>query len=578
MQRNLFQTIKRFLSPIKKSPIVYSRAILIFTNWWINAVIHIFFLQKITFSLENKDINLFNKLLFFYVLYFFYFYLFEFIFRKYGWTEVMNQVIKDIQSDYIKKYVKLDNNFTEKVWTWKSISIIDKWFDKWWELMITIILQWTSFIVSLVFTFYMLSQVGYFYVLIFLFILLFVYIISFYFNNLCLKYRRLRNEAKNLHTKQLVKILMSKNEIFQSNKVNKEIKILDKYMDDNIYYNKMMWTPIFWLFRFPDAFILIFLILIFYFLWNRVLNNELLLSSLVWITWSIIVIQKSMDQFLEFFKNLTKDFVVVENLWDYFDNTPEIEMYDKWEEFICEKWSFSIKSLTYWYTDSKKVFEDFSLEIEWKKIFAIVWNSWSWKTTLVKLLAWYIRQDSWDILVDSQNTKNISLKSYYQNIWYLTQDPSIFDGTILENLTYSVDREVNDEELNEIIKLAKCDFIYEFKDSINTEIWERWIRLSWWQRQRLAIAKVMLKNPKIIILDEPTSALDSFSEEQITKAMHNLFAWRTVIIIAHRLQTVKNADEIIVLEDWKVVESWTHKTLINENWIYKKMLDLQSGF
>ena len=132
--------------------------------------------------------------------------------------------------------------------------------------------------------------------------------------------------------------------------------------------------------------------------------------------------------------------------------------------------------------------------------------------------------------------------------------------------------------MKEVIKQAKCEFIYELENWLQTEIWEKWIRLSWWQRQRLAIAKIFLKDPQIIILDEPTSALDSFSEEQITKAMHNLFKNRTVIIIAHRLQTVKNADKILVLENWKVVEEGNHSELVKLKWIYKKMLDLQSGF
>lgn len=88
----------------------------------------------------------------------------------------------------------------------------------------------------------------------------------------------------------------------------------------------------------------------------------------------------------------------------------------------------------------------------------------------------------------------------------------------------------------------------------------------------------MLKNPQIILLDEPTSALDSFSEEEVTKALENLFVWKTVIVIAHRLQTVKKADEIIVLEWWKVVEHWSHNQLVELWWQYAKMLELQSGF
>jgi ABC-type multidrug transport system fused ATPase/permease subunit len=168
--------------------------------------------------------------------------------------------------------------------------------------------------------------------------------------------------------------------------------------------------------------------------------------------------------------------------------------------------------------------------------------------------------------------------SYYKDIGYLTQEPSVFDGTILENLTYWTKEKPTKEKIKEIIKKAKCEFIYDFKAWVNTEIWERWVRLSWWQKQRLAIAKIFLKNPKIIFLDEPTSALDSKSEKLIHESFSELFKWRTVIIIAHRLQTVKSADEIFVLEKWKVVETWTHESLIKKKWHYKEMLDLQSGF
>lgn len=510
----------------------------------------------------------------------------------------MNQVIRDIQAEYIKKYVRLDNNFTEKYGVWKSISIIDRGIEKWWDLISTTIERGAYFLVSFCFTLYMLLNANSWYVVIFIALFLCMIIISTYFNNLCLKYRKLRNESKNLFTKQLVKILMSKNEIFQSNKVETETKILDGYLQDNTRYNKQMGTPIFGLFWIPSAIILIFLISTFYFLGNEVLDGNMRLSELVWITGSIIIIQKSIDIFLEFYKNITKEFVVVQNLWDFFDHTPEIEWYDEWTDFEWKNGNFHIKNLTYAYNESKKIFQNFNLEIEWQKILAIVGNSGWGKTTLMKLLAGYIRQDAGDIIIDDQNLREVSLKSYYQNIWYLTQEPSVFDGTVFENLTYWITNVGNEyfhsdsiddtkgnenihslqEKIQQVIKDAKCEFIYELPDGLQTEIWERGVKLSGWQRQRLAIAKIMLKNPKIIFLDEPTSALDSFSEEQITKAMNNLFAGRTVIIVAHRLQTVKHAHRIIVLEEGKILEEWTHDTLIEKNGIYKKMLELQSWF
>jgi len=153
---------------------------------------------------------------------------------------------------------------------------------------------------------------------------------------------------------------------------------------------------------------------------------------------------------------------------------------------------------------------------------------------------------------------------------------------------YSLPSDVSIESIKEkvtyALSMAKCDFVYDLPHWINTEIWERWVRLSWGQKQRLAIAKIFLKDPKIIILDEPTSALDSFSEEAITEAMHNLYAWRTVLIIAHRLQTVKEADEIVVLnynekaQSSEVIEHWTHDELVSKEWFYAKMLEVQTGF
>jgi len=112
---------------------------------------------------------------------------------------------------------------------------------------------------------------------------------------------------------------------------------------------------------------------------------------------------------------------------------------------------------------------------------------------------------------------------------------------------------------------------------LETEVGEKWVKLSWWEKQRLAIARIFLKNPKIIILDEPTSALDSISESEITKALDKLMKWRTSIVIAHRLQTVMHSDKIIVLENGKIEDEWSHIELMKKSKIYKTLVDLQNG-
>lgn len=180
----------------------------------------------------------------------------------------------------------------------------------------------------------------------------------------------------------------------------------------------------------------------------------------------------------------------------------------------------------------------------------------------MKLLAGYMRPTNGTLMIDNQNITKIRLDSYYPHIGYLTQEPSVFDGTIEENLLYGARGKITKEKMQKAIELAECQFIYELEDGIKTEIGERGVRLSGGQKQRLAIAKIFLKDPEIILLDEPTAALDSYSEQKVAKAFEHLFEGRTVIVIAHRLQTVKSADDIIVLEKGKVVERGTHKELL----------------
>jgi len=280
---------------------------------------------------------------------------------------------------------------------------------------------------------------------------------------------------------------------------------------------------------------------------------------------------------LQWYKEFSKEILTVQKLWDFLETTKKTVFRDNLLWFVFKSWNISLHSVSFSY-DKSPVFQNFNLSIKgWTKT-AFVGESWGGKTTLIKLLAWYIRPDKWEIEIDGQKLSEIKLTDYYKHIGYLTQDSSVFDGTIHENLVYALDSEPKKEALEHVIKLAKCEFIREFEKWLETEIGERGVRLSWGQKQRLAIAKIMLKNPNIILLDEPTSALDSFNEEQISIALHNLFKWKTVIVVAHRLQTVKQADRICYIEQWKIIEEGTHDELVKLGGRYKKMLDLQSGF
>ena len=530
------------------------------------------------YSLTISDIELFHKTLIFYVITFLLYELVWFLTRKVGWVINIPNSRYFIFKKYLSKLIRMNSEDYEKIGTGKMISIIDSASFFWAESISQIIEKWSIIVVLFIYTFYKVWSESLILLLFTIFMVFSSIIITSYINKLQFNFRDKITDVLNGFISNIVRIIMSKYEIMQTDKLSHELSKLDKLKTENIQINQDMWTGRFFQNRSVLISISIILIFISYSYWLKVLDWSILVSEFVAITSLLLVISWSLFWFVQFYTDFTKNFITIEKLWDLFDNVSYIETYDKWEKFIHKWWNIDIKNMSFSYNETEKVFENFDLSIKpWEKV-ALVWASGSGKTTLVKIISWYIKASSWEVMIDWQNISDLSLKSYFKNVGYLTQEPSIFDWTIYENLSYAVEWDLKEEEINKVLKESCSDFVFSLEKWIHTEIGERWIRLSWWQRQRLAIAKIMLKNPEIIILDEPTSALDSFSEEQITKAMDNLFKDKTVIIIAHRLQTVKKADTIYVIEKWKIIESWNHKTLLKNKWIYHDMIELQSWF
>ena len=220
--------------------------------------------------------------------------------------------------------------------------------------------------------------------------------------------------------------------------------------------------------------------------------------------------------------------------------------------------------------------KDFSLEIKKGKSIALVGSSGSGKTTLVNLINRFYDTDSGKILIDNIEIKNIKLKSLRSLIGMVTQESILFNDTIKNNILIG-DPAASEETL---IKAAKIANAHEFIDSLPekylTNIGDGGNKLSGGQKQRLAIARAIIKNPPILILDEATSSLDSESEKSVQVALKNVMKNRTSIVIAHRLSTISNVDKIIVMEKGKIIESGTHKELLNTNSNYKKLVEIQS--
>lgn len=568
------KNLKRFFEPIFVSPGYFWRAIFIYTVFSLYWVVNIFLIKEITKLMELWSIDKLPNYIIIYWIFSFIYFMSVTLGRRWWWAETYYHHIKMIHRKYMKAFNNLDNTYIENIWTGKIISIIMKWTTTWTDLLLNMLRTIVKLIISLTAAFIILYELWNFYIFIFVTLFIIVHVIVYYLNKWALEWRKWRIDTMNDYDRQLVKMIMSKFEILQNNKIDKEIKALDKYTDEAKYFNLRLNNYLFGMFSMPDVvfFIITFSILVF------ITKTHFSFSTLISVFMILWILKENMVTSIDSFKDFTKDLYIVEKMWALFDDGPKLKWVYEWDNFKYNKWDIKIENLWFSYGDNK-VFDDFCVNISWNKKTAFVWISGSGKTTLIKLISGFISPNSGSIAVDWQNLKDINLNSYYQNIWYLTQDPSVFDGTILENLTYWLrDEHLEQEKIDKAIKLSGCEFIYNLKDWVNTEIWERWVRLSGWQKQRLAIAKLFIKDPKIIILDEPTSALDSFSEENINNSLEELFSWRTVLIIAHRLQTVKNADDIILLEHWKIIERWTHEKLIAQAWNYKKMLDLQSGF
>ena len=223
----------------------------------------------------------------------------------------------------------------------------------------------------------------------------------------------------------------------------------------------------------------------------------------------------------------------------------------------------------------KPVISNLNLSLRAGKTLALVGPSGGGKTTLCNLIPRFYNVTDGRILIDGIDIRDITLESLRRNIGIVSQNVFLFDGTVKENIAYGKP-DATDEEIVDAAKRANIhDFVMELEYGYDTHVGERGVKLSGGQRQRVAIARVFLKNPKLLILDEATSALDNTTEMLIQMSLEELSVGRTVIIVAHRLSTVKGADEIAVIDKTGIAERGTHEELIALDGVYKRLYDYQ---
>lgn len=228
------------------------------------------------------------------------------------------------------------------------------------------------------------------------------------------------------------------------------------------------------------------------------------------------------------------------------------------------------------YEDSDSILKNISIEAKPNQVIAFAGPSGGGKSTLFGLIERFYEPDSGEIMIGNTNIKDINLLDYRSQIGYVAQDSSIMSGTIRDNLIFGLEGEFSDEKLWQVLELAYAKvFVKEMPNQLDTEVGERGVKISGGQRQRLAIARAFLRDPKLLMLDEATASLDSESEMMVQKALANLMENRTTLVIAHRLSTIVDSDVIYFIEKGTITGSGNHENLVAEHKTYARYVSEQ---
>ena len=265
-----------------------------------------------------------------------------------------------------------------------------------------------------------------------------------------------------------------------------------------------------------------------------------------------------------------------ERVFEILDAEPEVDDKKGAVDLPTISGNIRFDNVVFSYDDDKNALEGVSFEIKAGQMVGLSGPSGAGKTTLINLLGRFYDPVEGSITVDGHDIRDVKVKSLREQIGVVLQDPFLFHGTISDNISYSKPGAAR----SEIVAAAKAanahDFIVNFPDGYDTMVGERGVGISGGEKQRISIARAVLKNPRILILDEATSSVDTETESLIQAALERLVEGRTTFAIAHRLSTLRKADTLIILEKGEIAEMGSHNELMDNKGLYRRLVDLQS--
>lgn len=294
-----------------------------------------------------------------------------------------------------------------------------------------------------------------------------------------------------------------------------------------------------------------------------ILSHQITAGNFVSFVAALILLYNPIKSIGNSFNNVQIALMAMERVFELMNNIPKIMDKPDARELMEIADGIEYNNVGFAYVEGKPVLENINLKINKGETVALVGNSGGGKSTFVSLLPRFYDVTQGQILIDHHDIRDYTLQSLRQQMSIVFQDNYLFSGTIRDNIMLGK-ADATEEELQQAVKSAYVDaFVKDLPQGLDTPVGERGALLSGGQKQRIAIARAFLKNAPLVILDEATSALDNKSEAEVQKAIDNLMADRTVIVIAHRLSTVRHADKIVVINYGKIVETGTHEELVN---------------
>jgi subfamily B ATP-binding cassette protein MsbA len=306
-----------------------------------------------------------------------------------------------------------------------------------------------------------------------------------------------------------------------------------------------------------------------------VINGALTPGELVAFLFYMIMVAAPLGEFAGVYAQIREAIGAASRIFEILATHSESEQAAKVSPLPPVEGRVAFHQVCFGYEEDDMVLKDINLTVNPSEVIALVGPSGVGKTTLVNLIPRFFDPTEGSIEIDGHRLKEVSLESLRSQIGLVPQENFLFGGTIGENIAYG-NLQASQDEIQSAAEAAYAhNFILELPQGYDTGVGERGVKLSAGQRQRIAIARALLKDPRILILDEATSALDSESEQMVQKALAVLMENRTTFVIAHRLSTIKNADRILVLQKGRIVEAGSHEVLIQKEGVYHRLWALQ---